>query len=75
LRQRRFADLGSEQKAGCKVGEAVTERPVQFAGVLRKLRTVAGLTQEELAEAAGLSSRALSDLERGAVASPRRETV
>ena len=39
--------------------------PMTFAALLRKLRTEARLTQEELAEAAGLSSRSVSDLERG----------
>ncbi|MFE4468870.1 ATP-binding protein [Leifsonia sp. NPDC056824] len=32
---------------------------------LRRLRTAAGLTQEELAERAGISARAVSDAERG----------
>jgi WD40 repeat protein/transcriptional regulator with XRE-family HTH domain len=36
-----------------------------FAGLLRQLRAEAGLTQEKLAEAAGLSPRTVSDLERG----------
>jgi tetratricopeptide (TPR) repeat protein/transcriptional regulator with XRE-family HTH domain len=53
----------------------VAEPPVQFSGVLRRLRSGAGLTQEELAEAAGLSSRAVSDLERGIVATPHKNTV
>jgi tetratricopeptide (TPR) repeat protein/transcriptional regulator with XRE-family HTH domain len=53
----------------------VAEVPLPFAGVLRGLRTDAGLTQEELAEATGLSSRAISYLERGEVATPRKETV
>jgi tetratricopeptide (TPR) repeat protein/transcriptional regulator with XRE-family HTH domain len=53
----------------------VAEPPVAFATVLRKLRTEARLTQEELAEAAGLSPRSVSDLERGIAATPRRETV
>jgi len=56
-------------------GEAVAEPPVTFAGLLRKLRTEARLTQEELAEATGLSPRSISDLERGIAATPCRETV
>jgi tetratricopeptide (TPR) repeat protein/transcriptional regulator with XRE-family HTH domain len=43
--------------------------------VLRKLRTDARLTQEELAAAAGLSLRAVSDLERGVVTTPHKDTV
>jgi transcriptional regulator with XRE-family HTH domain len=46
-----------------------------FAGVLRALRTQAGMTQEELAAAAGLTARSISYLERGEVTVPRRETV
>jgi DNA-binding XRE family transcriptional regulator len=38
---------------------------VAFAGLLRQLRAEARLTQEELAEAAGLCPRSVSDLERG----------
>jgi tetratricopeptide (TPR) repeat protein/transcriptional regulator with XRE-family HTH domain len=53
----------------------MAEPPVGFAHTLRRLRASAGLTQEDLAEAAGLSSRTLSDLERGVVAMPRRDTV
>jgi len=39
---------------------AVAEPSAGFAGLLRKLRREAGLTQEELAEAAVLSVRAIS---------------
>jgi tetratricopeptide (TPR) repeat protein/transcriptional regulator with XRE-family HTH domain len=53
----------------------VAEPPVTFAALLRRLRTEARLTQEELAEATGLSPRSISDLERGIAATPRRETV
>jgi tetratricopeptide (TPR) repeat protein/transcriptional regulator with XRE-family HTH domain len=43
----------------------VAEQPDgDFAGLLRQLRAKAGLTQEELAEAASLSPRSVSDLER-----------
>src|SRR6266487_2449980 len=46
-----------------------------FGDLLRHYRLAAGLTQEELAEQAGLSVRGLSDLERGARRAPRRETI
>jgi tetratricopeptide (TPR) repeat protein/transcriptional regulator with XRE-family HTH domain len=49
--------------------------PVSFGDVLRSLRTAAGLTQEELAEAAGISYRSISDLERGVSRSARRDTA
>ncbi|HEY1920292.1 MAG TPA: tetratricopeptide repeat protein [Streptosporangiaceae bacterium] len=39
--------------------------PDRFAALLRTRRRAAGLTQEELAHRAGLSTRAVSDLERG----------
>jgi tetratricopeptide (TPR) repeat protein/transcriptional regulator with XRE-family HTH domain len=53
----------------------VAEPPVSFAGVLRQLRTGVRLTQEELAAAAGLSTRSVSDLERGVVTTPHKDTV
>ena len=53
----------------------MTEPPVTFAGVLRGLRTGVQLTQEELARVAGLSVRAVSDLERGVATTPHRDTV
>jgi tetratricopeptide (TPR) repeat protein/transcriptional regulator with XRE-family HTH domain len=53
----------------------VAEPPVAFASLLRKLRAQARLTQEELAEAATLSPRSVSDLERGIATTPRRETI
>src|SRR3954470_7039379 len=43
--------------------------------LLRRLRTAAALSQEALAERAGLSVRAVSDLERGVHRAPRLETV
>ncbi|HEX6817837.1 MAG TPA: AAA family ATPase, partial [Ktedonobacterales bacterium] len=46
-----------------------------FASLLRRYRKAAGLTQEELAAAAGLSARAVSDIERGLRASPHRDTI
>ena len=46
-----------------------------FGGLLKRLRTDAGLTQEELAEAARLSPRAISDLERGVNKTARKDTA
>ena len=42
--------------------------------VLKRARLTAGLTQEELAERAGISARALGNLERGGPHRPRKET-
>jgi tetratricopeptide (TPR) repeat protein/transcriptional regulator with XRE-family HTH domain len=53
----------------------MADPPGEFAGVLRELRTRARLTQQELADAAGVSLRTVSDLERGAAATPQKETV
>jgi predicted ATPase/DNA-binding XRE family transcriptional regulator len=50
-------------------------RDSTFGDLLRRLRTEAGLTQEELAERAGLSTRGISDLERGVNRWPFRATV
>jgi transcriptional regulator with XRE-family HTH domain len=49
--------------------------PPDFAALLRELRGARGLTQEELAERAGLSRGAVSYLERGLTQSPRADTV
>ncbi|MEV7386836.1 AAA family ATPase [Streptomyces sp. NPDC091215] len=46
-----------------------------FGEMLRELRRTAGLTQEGLAEAAGLSARSIRDLERGRRERPQRRTV
>ncbi len=54
----------------------MAEQPgLGFAGLLRQLRAEAGLTQEELAEAAGLSPRSVSDLERGIHRTAHRDTA
>jgi len=48
---------------------------LRFGGLLRQLRNQAGLTQDELAEAARVSQRAISDLERGVNATARKDTA
>jgi len=52
-----------------------SERPPTFGEVLRRFRSARGLTQEELAERAGLSVRGISDLERNLKLRPRKETI
>jgi transcriptional regulator with XRE-family HTH domain/tetratricopeptide (TPR) repeat protein len=49
------------------VGPAAAGR---LGGLLRQYRQAAGLSQEELAQRCGLSSRTLSDIERGRTARP-----
>ncbi len=46
-----------------------------FGELLRRYRTAAGLTQEELAERARLSARGITALESGERTTPRRDTV
>jgi predicted ATPase/transcriptional regulator with XRE-family HTH domain len=48
---------------------------VTFAALLKRQRLAAGLTQEALAERAGLSAKAVGDLERDPARSPRLATV
>ncbi len=49
--------------------------PSDFAHTIRRFRLRAGLSQEELAERAGVSARAVSDMERGLRKNPRPETL
>jgi transcriptional regulator with XRE-family HTH domain len=48
---------------------------LSFGGLVRELRARAQLTQEELAEAAGLGARTLSDLERGISRTAHKDTA
>ncbi len=56
-------------------GAVAEQAGLGFAELLRQLRAEARLTQEELAEAAGLSPRSVSDLERGINRTARKETA
>ena len=56
-------------------GPAAEQAALGFGGLLRRLRDRAGLTQDELAEAAAVSQRAISDLERGINATARKDTA
>ena len=58
------------------IGESPADQPAAtFALLLKQLRAEARLTQEELAFAAGLSPRSISDLERGISRTARKDTA
>src|SRR5215207_9155402 len=79
--QARLADrgmLGHAPATGMAYGRASTPEgamtaggPGEFGERLRRYRSLVGLTQEALAERAGLSVRGIADLERGARRFPR----
>jgi transcriptional regulator with XRE-family HTH domain/tetratricopeptide (TPR) repeat protein len=50
-------------------------QPVSFGDLLRRYRMARGLTQERLAELAGISANAIAALENGARKTPRRATL
>src|ERR1700683_4727768 len=56
-------------------GAVADQGPMTLATLLRRLRADAGLTQEELAAAARLSPRSVSDLERGINRTARKDTA
>ncbi len=64
------------QLVGARGDAGAVEQPgLDFGGLLRRLREEAQLTQEELAEAASLSPRSVSDLERGINRTARKDTA
>jgi transcriptional regulator with XRE-family HTH domain len=54
---------------------AVLEQQGEFGSLLQRHRLAAGLSQQRLAERAGLSRRGISDLERGERRTPHGDTV
>ena len=56
-------------------GQNVAAGDHDLGSLLRRHRVTAGLSQEELAERAGISTRAVSDIERGMRRSVYRDTV
>ena len=69
---------GGSRRGGQVVGGSgmVAEQPaLSFAGLLRQLRAGAKLTQEELAAAAGVSARSVSNLERGINRTAHKDTA
>src|SRR5262249_52458794 len=58
-----------------EIAGGTTMAETGFGELLRRYRLAAGLTQEELAERSSLSTRGISDLERGARGLPRKDTL
>src|SRR5258708_6663214 len=58
-----------------EVAEPSTAPGTFFGALLRQHRLAAGLTQEALAECAGISVRSIRDFERGVARTPHRDTV
>ena len=71
----READCMRYHGAGRNVGGIDSAEPSSFAGLLRRYRTAARLTQDELAERAGVSTRGIQDLERAVRRNPHPDTV
>ncbi|WP_033343401.1 ATP-binding protein [Catenuloplanes japonicus] len=57
------------------VDHAAEQGGTGFAGLLRARRAAAGMTQADLAAAAGIGVRTVRDLERGRASRPQRTTV
>lgn len=60
---------------GGRVNEDYSSAETCFGGLLRRYRLASGLSQEELAQRAGLSVRAVANMERGRTARPYRRSV
>src|SRR5215469_5047495 len=67
--------VGVATLAGRASTMATDQAPGQLGVLLQRHRVAAGLSQEELAERAGLSRRGISDLERGARRAPHPATL
>jgi tetratricopeptide (TPR) repeat protein/transcriptional regulator with XRE-family HTH domain len=70
-----LAAVGRSGHVAKDAGAVAEQGVLSFAVLLRQLRAEAGLTQEELAEAARLSPRSISDLERGINRTARKDTA
>jgi len=76
LVQDRFCPAAGSRGGGWREDAGpVADLGLSFAGLLRQLRSEVRLTQEELAEAASVSPRSVSDLERGINRTARKDTA
>ncbi|MGW6056049.1 helix-turn-helix domain-containing protein [Streptomyces sp. NPDC055189] len=67
--------IGKTAAHAASLDERAAGHPVPFAELLRRHRDRSGLTQQQLADFATLSVRAIRDLESGRVRRPRRDSV
>jgi predicted ATPase/DNA-binding XRE family transcriptional regulator len=74
-RRQGYAALRHVYDEGRTHGVSTKGQDAPFGAQLRRLRDAAGLTQEELAERAGLTAKGISDLERGRRRHPYPHTV
>src|SRR5579884_3452685 len=65
----------TQAETGGQAAMVAAGGPGPFGCLLQRQRLAAGLSQEELAERAGLSRRGISDLERGVRRSPLPATA
>ena len=72
--QRTWASAAAERTTP-RAMSTVGDGPGQVGALLRQHRKAAGLPQKELADAAGLSRRGISDLERGVRRRPYRHAA
>lgn len=62
-------------EAGARMSSDIPLETHDFRALLRRYRLAAGLTQEELAERAGISARSISGMESGTAHRPRKDTL
>src|SRR5215472_1194361 len=66
---------GQRKRRTAKTERRMMAEQTSFSALLKRYRQAAGLSQEALAAKAGLSTRAISDLERGIYHAPRYDTL
>src|SRR5215472_5463119 len=70
-----YAGAEGRIRAMARLPPASKQPPIAFGTLLQRFRQAAALSQEELAERAGLSRRGVSDLERGMRRAPYPATL
>src|SRR5262249_42694981 len=74
-RSHRAAPISAIMPSQRRRAHVASAAPGSFGHLLRQFRIAAGLTQNELAQRAGLSTRGVQDLERGIRRAPHPDTA